>query len=434
MALPQGWASETVDTLFTVIGGGTPSTKNAEYWGEAGTPWFSSADISDDGKISTRRFVTEAGLANSTTNVVPKDSIIVVTRVGLGKVAFLKEAMCFSQDNQALLPRYADALVNKYVFYCLHNSMQTLKYSGRGTTISGITKKQLTDCAFPLPPLAEQHRIVAKIDALFSELDKGVEVLQTVRQQLRTYRQAVLKWAFEGREWDLVPMSNVTSFVTSGSRGWAQYYSDEGAKFIRIGNLTREGIQLLLDDIQCVSLPDKAEGLRSLLKHNDMLISITADLGSIGIVPANLGEAYINQHIALTRFSNPKTVVFYAWYLKSLGGRQRLLKNQRGGGKLGLGLDDIRETLVPSVSEEEAINVVSEIESRLSVCDKLEQIVDENLAKAQALRQSILKRAFAGKLVPQDPNDEPAEKLLERIKAAKATAATQTTSARRKRK
>jgi len=321
----------------------------------------------------------------------------------------------------------------KFLFYFIQSHYTELNTKMKGTGTPHVNPVLLGSFPFPIIGEKQQHRIVAKIDTLFTELEKGVEVLQTVRHQLRIYRQAVLKWAFEGKEWELVPMLNVTSFVTSGSRGWAQFYSDEGAKFIRIGNLTREGIKLLLDDVQCVSLPDGAEGLRSLLKQNDMLISITADLGSIGIVPANIGEAYINQHIALTRFNNTKMVVFYAWYLKSYIGRQRLLKNQRGGGKLGLGLDDIRETLVPSVSEDVATSIVREIESRLSVCDKLEQIVDENLAKAQALRQSILKKAFAGALVPQDPNDEPAEKLLERIKAANA-AAVKITSSRRKRK
>ena len=308
-----------------------------------------------------------------------------------------------------------EGVLPRYLFlFCRHFNFKSLD---RSTTIPSLTQKNLYSINMPLPPHAEQQRIVAIIDALFSKLDKGVETLKTIRRQLRTYRQAVLKWAFEDKKWNMAPLRSITTLVTSGSRGWAKYYSDKGAKFIRIGNLTRDTIKLKYDDIQHVVLPNNAEGLRSLLFERDMLISITADLGSIGIVPVDLGEAYINQHIALARFVNPNLVLFYAYYLKSEQGRKALLRNRRGATKIGLGLDDIRNTPVPFISEQCADEIVAAIESRLSVCDKLEAIVDENLVKAEALRQSILKKAFAGKLVPQDPDDEPAEKLLARIKS-----------------
>ena len=116
-------------------------------------------------------------------------------------------------------------------------------------------------------------------------------------------------------------------------------------------------------------------------------------------MPANLGEAYINQHIAMVRFNNSKQGKFMAFYLKSDYGQRDLLKNKRGGGKLGLGLDDIRNIMVPNVTDKQAENIVCEIESRLSVCDSIEQTIDNVLAQAEALRQSILKKAFEGRLI-----------------------------------
>lgn len=169
-AVPLGWFVYTLGELFSVVGGGTPSTNETIYWG-TGTPWFSSADIDEFGNVSPRRMVTNIGIENSTTNIAPKGSVVVVTRVGLGKVAMLDSSMCFSQDSQALIPICTKLLYNRFVYYFLFFTMQTLKYSGRGTTISGITKKQLTDICFPLPPLAEQKRIVAAIDAAFEQLD-----------------------------------------------------------------------------------------------------------------------------------------------------------------------------------------------------------------------------------------------------------------------
>ncbi|MDR1051054.1 MAG: restriction endonuclease subunit S [Deltaproteobacteria bacterium] len=169
--LPVGWEFAPIGSLFDIVGGGTPSTLQSEYWDD-GKPWFSSADIDDSGKITPRRSVTQLGIENSTTNVVEKDSVIVVTRIGLGKVAVLDRDMCFSQDSQALISFSKETLYSRYVYYVLFHEMQSLKHSGRGTTISGITKKQLTDAMFPLPPLAEQRRIADSIDVLYRILEE----------------------------------------------------------------------------------------------------------------------------------------------------------------------------------------------------------------------------------------------------------------------
>lgn len=160
-----------IDKLFTVIGGGTPATNKSEYWAE-GVPWFSSADIDEDGNIVPRRSVTQLGIHNSTTNAVPSGSVVVATRVGLGKVAVLGCEMCFSQDNQALIPFFPEAVYNRYLFYFLFHEMQSLKHSGRGTTISGITRKQLLDIALLIPPIAEQRRIVVALESAYSALNE----------------------------------------------------------------------------------------------------------------------------------------------------------------------------------------------------------------------------------------------------------------------
>ena len=145
-------------------------------------------------------------------------------------------------------------------------------------------------------------------------------------------------------------------------------------------------------------LPEKAEGTRSKLQPNDILISITADLGSIGLVPESIEEAYINQHIALVRLKNPIQAKFLAWYLRSDIGQKDLLKNKRGAGKLGLGLDDIRDTKVPNVSDNTALSILDRIETHLSVCHNIEKTVDEALQQTEAMRQSILIQAFEGEL------------------------------------
>lgn len=296
--------------------------------------------------------------------------------------------------------RIKDISINpQYIMYLINSSTfrSQIKQYESGTTRKRISRKNLEKIEFSLPNLEIQNRIVARIEELFSKLDKAVDTLKTTKEQLAVYRQAVLKDAFSDFE-KKDSIRNLTMVVTSGSRGWAKYYSNSGALFVRIGNLTHSGIDIDFRDIQHITPPDNAEGVRTRLQPNDVLVSITADLGSIGFVSEKVEEAYINQHIALVRFQNPVQGRFMAWYLRSEYGQKDLLKNKRGGGKLGLGLDDIRDTPVPIVDDVTAKETVDKIEEQLSVCNSIEKTVDTALAQTDAMRQSILKQAFEGKI------------------------------------
>ena len=292
--------------------------------------------------------------------------------------------------------RIKDISINpQYIMYLINSSTfrSQIKQYESGTTRKRISRKNLEKIEFSLPNLEIQNRIVARIEELFSKFDKAVDTLKTTKEQLAVYRQAVLKDAFSDFE-KKDSIRNLTMVVTSGSRGWAKYYSNSGALFVRIGNLTHSGIDIDFRDIQHITPPDNAEGVRTRLQPNDVLVSITADLGSIGFVSEKVEEAYINQHIALVRFQNPVQGRFMAWYLRSEYGQKDLLKNKRGGGKLGLGLDDIRDTPVPIVDDITSTEIVDKVEEQLSVCDSIEKTVDTALAQADAMRQSILKQAF----------------------------------------
>jgi type I restriction enzyme S subunit len=361
------------------------------------------ADIGE-GKFKDKsdRFITEEKAAELKCTFLEKGDILVARLPEpLGRACiFPMRGKYITAVDIAIVRIKNPHICVPYVMHMINSSMfrRQIKNYETGTTRKRISRKNLAKITFELPTFEEQERIVARIEELFSELDKAVETLKTTKEQLAVYRQAVLKEAFEGIT-EKVPIRDVASLVTSGSRGWAKYYSDHGARFIRITDLTRDKICLKNDNIQYVDLPSNAEGKRSLLLKNDVLVSITADLGSIALVPSNVGEAYINQHIAMIRFKNAEQGEYMAWYLKSDLGQKDLLRNKRGGGKLGLGLDDIRDTPVPVVSDENALKTVQQIESRLSVCDSIEQTVDTALQQAETMRQSILKQAFEGRLV-----------------------------------
>ena len=199
-SLPLGWVETDVASICDVVGGGTPSTKRTDYW-DGVIPWISSADIYGVNDIRPRRSIAELAISASATNLVPRGSIVVVTRVGLGKVALAHEPLCFSQDSQGLVFN-GDKLHGMFLTYYLSQAVQRFRYEGRGTTISGVTKKQIRDLLILLPPLAEQHRIVAEIEKQFTRLDASVAALKRVQANLKRYRASVLKAACEGK---LVP-------------------------------------------------------------------------------------------------------------------------------------------------------------------------------------------------------------------------------------
>ena len=372
----------------TIIAGQSPESKYYNSNGD-GLPFFQGK--ADFGELypSIRVYCSQP------TKIAEKDDILLSVRAPVGPTNLAPCKVCIGRGLTAIRP--SEVLLTRYVLLFFRYFEAQLASKGTGTTFKAITQDVVKNLEIPIPPLPEQERIVARIEELFSQLDAGVETLKKTKAQLAVYRQAVLKEAFSYCA-EKKPIREMSSIVTSGSRGWAKYYCDNGAKFIRIGNLTRNKIYIDLDDIQHVQLPDKAEGTRTKLAPNDVLVSITADLGSIGLVPNGIGEAYVNQHIAMIRFNNQMQGEFYAWYLRSEYGQQDLLRNKRGGGKLGLGLDDIRDSRVPVVSNETAESILSIIECRLSVCDSIEQTVDTALQQAEAMRQSILKDAFEGRL------------------------------------
>lgn len=372
----------------TVIAGQSPESKYYNTNG-IGVPFFQGK--ADFGELypSVRVYCSQP------TKIVEKDDILLSVRAPVGATNLAPGKVCIGRGLTAIRP--SSKLNLRYVLHFFRYFETRLQAKGTGTTFKAITQDVVKNTIVPVPSLPEQRRIVARIEELFSELDNGVETLKKTKQQLAVYRQSVLKAAFANIT-EKKTIREMSSIVTSGSRGWAQYYSEYGAKFIRIGNLTRNHIIIDLNDVQYVELPDDAEGRRTQLRPNDVLVSITADLGSIGFVPYDIGEAYVNQHIAMIRFNNPSQGKLMAWYLRSDFGQKDLLKNKRGGGKLGLGLDDIRDSQVPVISDVEADRILSNIESRFSVCDSIEKTVDAALQQAESMRQSILKKAFEGGL------------------------------------
>lgn len=358
--------------------------------------------------------------------------------------------------------------------------MQTIHL--KGETHKRFWISEYSQLPVQLAPLKEQKRIIDKIEELITDLDKGIEYLETTKQQLKVYRQSVLNRAFEGKftkewrknnhsktgdsileeikslrdktlnenfkngdkeskrilskvkkhtfktptntsipqEWAWSSLMNASYLVVDCHNKTAPYVK-EGIYLIRTTNV-RDGKLILDNEIRFVSEETyKYWSRRCPPEPGDILFTREAPMGEVAIIPPNT-KVCMGQRIMLLRTFKKYLLPKYLHYatLEPLF-QQRMRKNAIGTGVKHLRVGDVEELTFPICSIEEQRQVISEIETRLSVCDKIEETIESSLQQAEALRLSIIKKAFEGKLVQQDPNDEPAEKLLERIRALRQT-------------
>jgi type I restriction enzyme S subunit len=299
--------------------------------------------------------------------------------------------------------------------------------NARGTAQKGVYLGALGELPVRVAPMAEQQRIVSRIEELFSEIDEGERALERVGQLVERYRQSVLKAAITGElageagtpsdGWRYAPLGDMSTLVTSGSRGWSDFYADDGPIFIRAQNIKHDVLDLT--DIAHVNLGGVREGLRTRVAKGDLLVTITgANVTKTAYVDADLSEAYVSQHVALIRVQDAALARYlYYWLISPANGRAQLLEAAYGAGKPGLSLKDLRDLVVPVPPPEQCVRIADMLAVEMS---RLESIVAQRragVAAASTLRQSILKAAFSGQLVPQDPRDEPASALLARLAA-----------------
>lgn len=220
--------------------------------------------------------------------------------------------------------------------------------------------------------------------------------------------------------WAWATLDQLSEFVTSGSRGWAEFYASEGATFIRSQNINTDSLKLL--DVAFVNPPTGSEGARTRVQRDDLLLTITgANVGKSALVDTDIAESYVSQHVALIRpVDCAYSRYLHAYLVAEAGGRGLLNRLAYGAGKPGLNLEQVAAVAVPLPSAAELPALMSELSAQLDRLNELESEIQLLCRTAAAQRQNILRAAFAGQLVPQDPADEPASALLARIRAERA--------------
>ena len=237
--------------------------------------------------------------------------------------------------------------------------------------------------------------------------------------------------------WSWTAVGHLTDRITKGaSPKWQGFsYASEGIKFVRSQNVGWG--KLDLSHIAFLPAPFNQKQKRSVLRAGDVLLNIVgASIGRAAIATREVAGGNVNQAVAVVRPSDDALRSHYLMlYFVSPTGQERIHSEKVDVARANVSLTDISNLPLPLAHVLEQERIVDEIERHFSVADAIEQSTEQTLKQAERLRQSILKRAFEGKLIPQDPTDEPAEKLLERIKAQKAKLeAEQKVQRKRKRK
>lgn len=498
--LPTGWArTELGEVLLSVVGGGTPSRNIPAYF-DGDIPWFTVKDMKSLRPSDALEHISATAIAESATNLIPANTLIVATRIALGKAMRPKVACAINQDLKALI--VGKGVDPDFLLYWIGANERTIQELGSGTTVSGIRLETLNGLQLLLPPAAEQTRIVEKLEELLSDLDAGVAELKAAQKKLAQYRQSLLKAAVEGALTDQWRQSPAAQNVESGAdllqrilrerrarwearqlakfkeqgkippkdwqdkypepvapdtadlpelpQGWtwatvdqlsveqkygtsAKTNSDSsGVAVIRMGNI-QDG-ELDLGELKYLAV-DHDEFPELFLEDGDMLFNRTNSpelVGKTAIYRSQITPCSYASYLIGVRFSHLYVPELASAYINSAHGRKwvkSVVTQQVGQANVnGTKLAALAIPVPPLAEQQEIVRQLGE--QRIVSFEQVKGL-ERSLRQSAAQRKNILQAAFSGQLVPQNPSDEPANVLLERIRAERAARQTKTTPRRR---
>lgn len=411
--LPNGWATATLAELFNFkYGKGLPHEKRnsrgcVNVYGSNGVVG-----------------VHDRGLTKGTT-------IIVGRKGSVGEIHISLES-CWPIDTTYFIDEFPGNLPPKY--WSLYLKALRLGQQDKSSAIPGISRDDIYAVKAPVPPLAEQRRIVAKLEKLLPKVDACQNRLKKVPVILKRFRQSVLAAACSGRltaDWrqsnqidaiyDRATVEAVADYI-GGFAFRSPTFTETGKhQVIRIGNVRPLELKL---DASPVFVPDAiaAENQRFKLELDDIVISMTGtkykrDYGFAAMVKETDGSLFVNQRVARLRCRKSVTPKFLLFWAQTDAFRDFFHPGETGNVNQGnVGADGIRKAPIELPSLTEQHEIVRRVDELLTLADQIETRYQKAKAQVDKLTQSILAKAFRGELVPQDPKDEPANVLLERLR------------------
>ena len=477
LKLPSNWVWARIGDVGEITSGyGFPKKYQGKTFGEI--PFYKVMDIS-------KTVTSGSYLLTNANNYVSYEDCqgLKATPLRNGTIVFAKIGEAIKLNRRAILSK--DSLVDNNIMgiYPIKNILNklflyyyllTVKLGdiSQATTVPSIRKSDVEEIVIPIPPPSEQHRIVAKIEELFSDLDAGVEALKKAKVQLKLYRQAVLKAAFEGRltaawreahggdlepasvilkkvreerknasqashkefpvdaptlhslpeKWEWVSLGELVDSMQNGIYKPREFYSSDGVACLRMYNI--ENGEIVWKDIKRMVL--SAEEIKQYkLKVDDILINRVNSrelVGKAAVIPDNIERCvYESKNIRMRVKNNYVKSKYINYWLRLFGQGYFNMNAQQVVGMASINQPQISAMPIPFSHPSEQYQIIEDVEFRFSILDSMEKGIDKGILQAGRLHQAILKKAFTGRLVSQDPEDELAAVLLERIKKERAT-------------